>query len=41
VSWTGRENAGARSLYESVGMKLTSTRQVNEAAEWVRYEIDL
>ncbi len=39
--WTGRENAAARRLYENIGMKLTSTRQVDEATEWDRYEIDL
>jgi GNAT superfamily N-acetyltransferase len=39
--WTGRENAAARRLYANIGMKLTSTRQVDEATEWDRYEIDL
>jgi ribosomal protein S18 acetylase RimI-like enzyme len=39
--WTGRENTGALRLYESVGMKLTSTRRVDKATEWVRYELDL
>jgi GNAT superfamily N-acetyltransferase len=38
--WTGRENTAARRLYENIGMKLTSTRQVDET-EWTRYEIDL
>jgi predicted acetyltransferase len=39
--WSGRENAAAQRLYENIGMKLTSTRQVDEATEWGRYEIDL
>jgi ribosomal protein S18 acetylase RimI-like enzyme len=39
--WTGRENAAARGLYENIGMKLTNTRQVDEATEWDRYEINL
>ena len=39
--WTGRENAAARRLYENIGMKLVSTRHVDDATEWVRYEIDL
>lgn len=39
--WTGRENAAARRLYENIGMKLTSNRQVDKATEWGRYEIDL
>jgi predicted acetyltransferase len=39
--WTGRENAAARRLYEKIGMELASTRQVDEATEWTRYEIDL
>jgi ribosomal protein S18 acetylase RimI-like enzyme len=39
--WTGRENAAARRLYENIGMKPTSTREVGETTEWVRYEIDL
>ena len=39
--WTGRENAGAKRLYESVGMTITGTRQVDEVTEWVRYEMDL
>jgi ribosomal protein S18 acetylase RimI-like enzyme len=39
--WTGRENTAARRLYENIGMKLTGTRQVDEATEWDRYEIDL
>jgi predicted acetyltransferase len=39
--WTGRENAAGRRLYEKAGMKLTSTRRVDEATEWDRYEIDL
>jgi ribosomal protein S18 acetylase RimI-like enzyme len=39
--WTGCENAGARRLYEALGMKPTRTRQVSETVEWVRYELDL
>jgi ribosomal protein S18 acetylase RimI-like enzyme len=39
--WTGRENAAAQRFYENIGMKLTSTRQVDETTEWARYEIDL
>jgi GNAT superfamily N-acetyltransferase len=39
--WTGRENAAAQRLYANVGMKLTGSRQVDEATEWTRYEIDL
>jgi ribosomal protein S18 acetylase RimI-like enzyme len=39
--WTGCENTGARKLYEVLGMKPTGARRVNEAVEWVRYELDL
>ena len=39
--WTARENTAARRLYEKIGMTLTSTRQVDEATEWTRYERDL
>jgi ribosomal protein S18 acetylase RimI-like enzyme len=39
--WTGRENTGARKLYEALGMKPTQTRRVNKTVEWVRYELDL
>jgi ribosomal protein S18 acetylase RimI-like enzyme len=39
--WTDCENAGARKLYEVLGMKPTRTRQVSETVEWVRYELDL
>ena len=39
--WTGQENTAARRLYANIGMKLTNTRQVDEATEWERYEIDL
>jgi ribosomal protein S18 acetylase RimI-like enzyme len=39
--WTGRENTAARKLYENIGMKLTSTRQVDETIEWDCYEINL
>lgn len=39
--WTGYENAGARRLYEALGMKPTRTRRVSETVEWVRYELDI
>jgi len=39
--WTGCENTGARKLYEVLGMKPTQTRRVDEAVEWMRYELDL
>jgi ribosomal protein S18 acetylase RimI-like enzyme len=39
--WTGCENTGARKLYEVLGMKPTRTRRVDEAVEWMRYELDL
>lgn len=39
--WTDCENAGARKLYEALGMKPTRTRQASETVEWVRYELDL
>jgi ribosomal protein S18 acetylase RimI-like enzyme len=39
--WTDRENAGARSLYETLGMKPTRTRRVSDTVEWVRYELEL
>ncbi len=39
--WIARENTAARRLYENIGMKLTSTRQVDEATEWVRYGMRL
>jgi len=39
--WTARENTAARRLYANIGMKLTSTRQVDRATEWVRYDMRL
>lgn len=39
--WTDCENTGARKLYEVLGMKPTRTRLVDEAVEWMRYELDL
>jgi GNAT superfamily N-acetyltransferase len=39
--WTGRENAGARRLYESVGMEVSRCWQIDEATEWVCFEIGL
>ncbi len=39
--WTGRENTAAHKLYASLDMKPTSTRQVSDAVEWVRYELNL
>jgi ribosomal protein S18 acetylase RimI-like enzyme len=39
--WSGRENMAARRLYANIGMRLTSTRQVDEVTEWACYEMDL
>jgi ribosomal protein S18 acetylase RimI-like enzyme len=39
--WTGEDNSPARRLYESTGMRATRTRQVADAASWVRYEASL
>ncbi len=39
--WTGYDNAGARKLYEVLGMKPTRTRRMSETVEWVRYELVL
>jgi ribosomal protein S18 acetylase RimI-like enzyme len=39
--WTDCENTGARSLYETLGMKPTRTRRVSDTVEWVRYELEL